>query len=132
MASLRLGGKQREVRFTWKAIKQLNREHGINVLRLDEDAVTNPEVISLVIWAGLIHEDPELTVEQIDEWMDIGLLPAVGEAISAAVQESASRPTSPVKPANSTGPKPHTSEPLTVQVGNRTKSKRSGKARRVS
>lgn len=62
------GTKKRYLRFTWKAIRRLKEETGqpleltLTLLgRMDADA------INAAVWAGLLHDEPEITMDDVED-----------------------------------------------------------------
>lgn len=72
---LELGGKERGLRFDLNALAEIGDRLSIKI-RLDhlkEDLLGVPLPLSalrVVLWAGLIHEDPELKPEEVGAWVD--------------------------------------------------------------
>jgi len=61
----------RTLRLGWRALEKLQEEHGISVEDLGAQLQTGQfKTIRLIIWAGLIHEDPDLTFDQTADLMD--------------------------------------------------------------
>lgn len=80
--------------------KTRNLRYGMKALDLIEDKLEKPlsevnmnklttKQLAVFIWAGLAHEDPELTPEKVmdlvDEYSDIKI---VSEALGKAIQDS--------------------------------------------
>lgn len=85
---VQLGGQQRELRYPWKTIRRLHAEAGINLLKMEETDFTDPAKMSAIIWAGLLWEAPALTVEQVDEWITLGSLKTLAEAVADAMRSA--------------------------------------------
>ena len=72
---LELGGKERRLRFDLNAVAEIGERLDITV-RLDElgkDLMSKPLPLSalrILLWAGLRHEDSELTPETVGSWVD--------------------------------------------------------------
>ena len=83
--TLDLGGKERRLRYDLNAIAEIGDRLGVRV-RLDhlqEDLLGVPLPLStlrLILWAGLIHEDPDLDPKQVGAWVDLENVREVGEA----------------------------------------------------
>jgi hypothetical protein len=80
--------KTRNFRYGMKAINKIEKALKTNVAKLDFDNLTMEDTAT-IIWAGLVHEDTELTPEKvmelIDEHSDIKTaLAAMGEAFQNA------------------------------------------------
>ena len=93
--------KPRKMLFTWLALNKAQRE--INKLRgepptasifvkIDElrqmlisDEANFPiDLLQVLLWASLLHEEPDLTLEQVDRWNTTNM-PAVMAKISRAL-----------------------------------------------
>lgn len=71
-----LGGVERHLLYSNRALKEIARATDKNPFDAQQwgELMRDPDGISVVLRAGLLHEDPNLTVEQVDEWV---LLPRV-------------------------------------------------------
>ena len=90
MARLTLD-RERTVAYTWGAIKRLHKEHALNFLELvsgEAEWYLDPEQFSLVLWCGLVGEEPTLTVEQVDGLITLPKLAAITDAMLQAVSEA--------------------------------------------
>ena len=90
MATITLD-RERTLSYTWPGIKRLHREQGINFLAMiadEEDWYLDPVKFSAVLWAGLIGDDPELSIEAVDAMIALPQLPAITKAMLAAVGEA--------------------------------------------
>jgi|GEM_PF-5723719 len=75
------------------------------------------ENLLYLLWAGLIQEDPSLTVEQVEDWLDAFRFPEYALAVSQAIVRAfppkganENRPHEPGASANGTGAG-HTTSP---------------------
>lgn len=73
--TLVLGNKTRTLKYTLRAVSQIGERLGLKLRlnHLDEDLMATPlplSALEVILWAGLIHEDKDLTVEQVGEWVD--------------------------------------------------------------
>ena len=82
---IELGGRERTLRYPMRSVKRLKAECGVNLFGLGETQMSDPDVMSAVLWAGLIHGDPELTVDEVDGWYELKDLGAISEAIAGAM-----------------------------------------------
>ena len=79
--------KERNLAFPLMSLVRLKKEHGLEIKDLaDEEKSQDIENIIKVIWAGLIHEDKELTVEDVGYMLDISELPAISEKLTEIFQ----------------------------------------------
>lgn len=80
--------KSRNFRYGMKALSLIEKKFKTNIAKIDMDNLTIEETATM-IWAGLVHEDRDLTVEKvmdiIDEHSTIGkVLAEMGKAMSDA------------------------------------------------
>ena len=101
-----IDGKDYPLRFTLKALKELQRDHNISVIRGGVDAFTDPEKLALILFYGLRGLNPDITLEWVEEHVDAGMLvsmmPALGFAMSGRAPETSPNPQAPAK-ANGIG-----------------------------
>lgn len=57
--------KHRKLKYTNGALRKFQEVTGRKALKLKQDEFA--DYISELIWCGLLHEDKELTIEQVDE-----------------------------------------------------------------
>lgn len=106
--ALALGGAKRSLFYDLNALCRLKVEHRINVLVPGDEDTQDPVTLRALIWAGLLHEAPDLTVEAVGGWIGVGDLGRCAEAFAEAfrraatpITETAADPTA--TPAPSTG-----------------------------
>lgn len=83
-----LGGKERTLKYTLWSIGEVGERLGIEVrlAHLTDDllgAKLSLKALCTILWAGLIHEEPELTEQQVGQWVDQDNLPEVLNAFFA-------------------------------------------------
>ena len=85
---IELGGKTRNLRFTFNALVALEDDLGISISDIGELLSGSVRLKSLrsLIWAGLLHEDKELTPDGIGEWLDFSMLAMVAEKLRDAFE----------------------------------------------
>lgn len=84
--------KERNLAFPLMSLVRLKKEYGLSLQDLsDQEKAQDIENIVKVIWAGLIHEDRELTVDDVGYMIDIAELPALSEKISLMFKDIASK-----------------------------------------
>jgi hypothetical protein len=94
MATLQLNGMTYTLAYKpWGVIRRLHKEQGVNLLDLlgDEqvaDRMMDPTTLSALVWGGLIHGHPDLTLGQVEGWMGLDNLAAVSQAVAGAIKES--------------------------------------------
>lgn len=69
------GGRDRYIRYDANALAALGERLGIKIRlgHFQEDLMGTPLPLSAVrtlVWAGLIHEDPELKEQEVGSWLD--------------------------------------------------------------
>ena len=80
--------KERHLRLTLKAMLEFEKHTGKNLLKgFSFDDLTLEDSAALV-WACLIHEDKELTLEDVLEMIDLSNLGVVMEALTACITQS--------------------------------------------
>ena len=88
--------KQRAVRMDAKAIMLIERELGKSFFKIDLDDLSMTETINM-LWAGLQHEDKELTVDDVADLVaehsdPLKAVTVVIEAIGAAFEQAKGKP----------------------------------------
>lgn len=75
--------KERTLAYPIMSLIRLKKEHGIELKDLaDEAKAQDMEIILAVIWAGLIHEDKELTLEDVGYMIDVTELPEISQKLT--------------------------------------------------
>lgn len=84
-------GVERTIKFTLNALAELEDRYGSvdeAFKQLDNNSI---KAVRCILWAGLIHEDPELTEQQVGNLIDIQymqeLMASLGEAFDADMPE---------------------------------------------
>lgn len=87
-----LDGVERNIRFTLNALAELENEYGsvdAAFAKLDKNSVV---ALRFILWAGLMHEDANLTVTQVGNLIDLeymeSLMSSLGEALSNDMPQS--------------------------------------------
>jgi len=95
--------KPRYLRFDLNAMCEVERVTDRAFSELDGSLRT----MRVLVWAGLLHDDPELTIEDVGSLIHIGHLQhvsdAVGKALDVAMPSSSPGDESPKNPSGSTG-----------------------------
>ena len=79
--------KPRRLRYTINALVALEEKLGKPISAIDRTKIGIKE-FRLLLWAGLIHEDPNLTEEKVGELMDEADINYIAEKINEAIQIS--------------------------------------------
>lgn len=84
-------GVERTIKFTLNAMAELEDRYGSveeAFKQLDNNSI---KAVRCILWAGLIHEDPDLTEQQVGNLIDIQymqeLMTSLGEAFDADMPE---------------------------------------------
>lgn len=100
--------KTRNLRYGMVALTKIEKKIGKPFAKIDfENEMTYSE-IATILWAGLSHEDPELTPEKvaelIDEHSDIQTaITAMGEAMQEAFGTKNAQGTATIQPMTQSG-----------------------------
>lgn len=82
-----IDGERHKLKFTLGAFRRLKNECGIDLRSMSSENI-DPMDIGPILWAGLLHEDRDLSLEEFEYKIDIRDLEAVskpiGEAMGAA------------------------------------------------
>lgn len=75
---IRLGGKTRHIKYAIKGLKLVAKKYGSVIEGFNKMKTLNPDFdeegiddIVLLLYAGLIHEDKELSTDNIESWLTI-------------------------------------------------------------
>jgi hypothetical protein len=75
--------KTRNLRYTMNALAEIEDSLGVPLAEMGNIQMTMKNV-RVILWAGLIHEEPELTQEQVGEMVDLGNMQEVQEKVAEA------------------------------------------------
>lgn len=82
-------GKERTVKYPVFALIKLKKDTGIQLKDLqDKDKAEDLETIVSIIWAGLIHEDDSLTVEDVAKDIELDQLEEVAQKVTEVLTKS--------------------------------------------
>jgi hypothetical protein len=87
--ALVLGGETRHLFYDLNALCRLKTECGINVLAPGEEDTRDPATLRALLWAGLLHEAPGLTVEDVGRLIGLGDMGPAAAAFAEAFQRAA-------------------------------------------
>lgn len=89
-------GVERTIKFTLNAMAELEDRYGSvdeAFKQLDNNSI---KAVRCILWAGLIHEDPDLTEQQVGNLIDIQymqkLMASLGSAFNADMPEAEKLP----------------------------------------
>ena len=80
--------KQRNLKYTGKAFRLIEQQTGKNALTGEIWQEMNMGILATVLWAGLAHEDKDLTLDDVDELLHPGNQMYVMEQIHKAWTEA--------------------------------------------
>jgi hypothetical protein len=75
--------KMRNLRYTMNALAEIEDQLGVPLSEMGEIKMTIKNV-RVILWSGLIHEDPELTQEEVGNMVDLENMQDVQEKIAEA------------------------------------------------
>lgn len=87
---IQLGGRTRTLRYTNKAFMKL--DDALGRMRRNGGEPGNITMTNLTLWAGLLHEDPSLTLEQVVEMVEPYQYDEIGTATTEAILASQQKP----------------------------------------
>ena len=99
--------RERRLKYDLNAFALLKERHDINLFKADPERLQDPVAVRAMLWAGLVHEDPGLTVEQVGQWVDLGNIKAISETVADAMLAAQKRDVeaaTPSPPFVETGP----------------------------
>lgn len=67
------------------------RDEGVDAFTLKDGDLTDPRVIRKLIWAGLLHGTPDVTLAQVGSWMDFSNLTETADAFTRAFEKATQR-----------------------------------------
>lgn len=82
-SKLVLGGNEYTLRYDLNALVELEDKMGVPLSEMGEMKITIRNVRSM-LWAGILHENDEITEKEIGKFVDMENMEEVQEAISKA------------------------------------------------
>lgn len=67
------------------------RDEGVDAFKLKDEDLEDPRVIRKLVWAGLLSEHPQTSLEQVGSWIDLSNLKEVAEAFTKAFERATQR-----------------------------------------
>lgn len=83
-----LGEKPRELRYDWESLCRLETEQKINALNPTVLQEISPTVLRALVWAGLLHAEPQLKIADVDKMLKGVRLTDLLESVVSAYTES--------------------------------------------
>lgn len=85
---LKLGGKTHRLRYDLNALAALEERLGLKSLTDFENLEVRIGTIRTMLWAGLLHENPDLTEQEVGAMVDGSNMNEVVEGVTRALVES--------------------------------------------
>ena len=82
-----LGGQTRHLVYDLNALCRL-RDEGVGFDKLNEQDMADPRLVRKLVWAGLLEENPDLTLDAVGKWIDLQNLATVAGAFTDAFAKS--------------------------------------------
>ena len=82
--------KTRQIRFTLNALAELEDKLGVSLTEL-EGLNMGVKQIRTFLWAGLLHEEPELSEQAVGNMVDFDNIEYINEKINEAFQRATQR-----------------------------------------
>src|SRR6185437_4275349 len=95
---VKLGGVERYLCFDYNAIVLVEEKTGVNLLKA---SIGQPSMTSVraMLWASLLHGDPELTLDEVTALIRPRNIPAIHYALNQAWYSSIADPEEEKKPS---------------------------------
>ena len=88
--------RPRRLKLSWGAMRRIKDQTGFDIRQPKEGAPWDTDtMLPVVLCEALRHEDPEITVEQVEDMIHIGNMAAVVAAFFACVGLDSGAPTAP-------------------------------------
>lgn len=125
--TIELGGKERHLKYDLNAIAEIGERLKITISfkNFVQDLMSQQipfSALRVILWAGLRHEDPDLTPEQVGAWVDLDNVQQVtdrfftlfGDRFSAKVEQAVKQTTEMTERSQETSDSPTSSELATA------------------
>lgn len=83
-----IGGQTRHLLYDLNALCTL-KAHGINLLAPSDGDTEDPVVLRALLWAGFLHESPDLAVETVGRWVTMDRIGELAETFAVALRDGA-------------------------------------------
>lgn len=84
IVSIHLGGKDWQLRYDFNALIRLEKEIGKSAFDATTFQAIRAQDLRAFIWAGLLHQQHDLTLEEVGSWINPQNMKLVAEAIGKA------------------------------------------------
>ncbi len=127
MASVRIGDRDVEMRYSLGAVRKMERVGGVRLTDEGFDAWSRTtDGLSVLLWVGQLHDNPSLTQDESDEAIELRDIPRLMEAVRSAMLADlpVEAGTSEDHPNGSTEPVPTAGAPAPIRRSTGTNSGR--------
>lgn len=80
--------KERHLKFDLNAFAELEEIYGDFETAMNEMSKGSIKAVRSILWAGLVHEDENLTIKQVGSMIDMSNIKEVMAVISKAISEA--------------------------------------------
>lgn len=84
VVKVNIGGKERTLRFTLNSMIEIEEGYGSIQGAMKAMETSSMKAVRLLLWAGLIHEEPELDINAVGNWIDMSNLQYTSEKLGEA------------------------------------------------
>jgi hypothetical protein len=78
--------KPRTLRITWRSLEALEEQHGLSMQDLSEQLGSQQmKAIRFIVWLGLLHDDPDLKLDDVADLLDQGNIVEIADAAAKLV-----------------------------------------------
>jgi regulator of replication initiation timing len=83
LVEIELNDKMRKIRYTLNSLAELEDKLGVSLDELNTLKMGIKQLRAF-LWAGLIHEDENLTEKEVGEWVDLDNMTYINEKVTEA------------------------------------------------
>lgn len=92
-----INGKDRNLVFDMNAFIEIEDQYGDIDKCMEAVEKGSIKALRLLLWAGLIHDDPTLTPQAVGQMIDMGGIQEMSQIIFAGMMPNMPQPTTPVE-----------------------------------
>lgn len=78
--------KPRTLRYSGRSLRAIEKETGKNVLKGEIGGNLNFTELVVLVWAGLLHEDPDLDLDDAADLVDPARIEEIADAMNEALK----------------------------------------------
>ena len=80
-------GVERNIKFTLNALAELEEKYGSVQVAFDKlEKENSMKALRAILWAGFLHETPELTEQQVGNLIDLAYMQELVESLNVALE----------------------------------------------